>query len=73
MPNEVLVDKDWMIRVLKFLDASAGEGIWFRDFESYPDELDAACVFIEMPGLYDDDGNVALDWLPDDLRENWRA
>lgn len=64
----VAVPKDIAIRMLKFLDLSAGDGIWFKGDETFKDELDAAVILMDLWIKYND---IWPEWVPAQLRDNW--
>jgi hypothetical protein len=45
------LDIVFLRRAVRFLHVAAGEGIWFRDEEVFPDELDAAAILYEWIAL----------------------
>lgn len=68
MFKTVEIPEDIALRMVKFIDAAAGDGIWFRDMEDIVDELDSAMILFDWVKQID----KPPVWWPQKMREDWQ-
>lgn len=61
-------EKEFLDRAIKFINIAAGEGIWFKDQETYVDEFDAACILYDFHLSCD---SKYPDWYPEAVKKEF--